>query len=106
MTNSSEKKHVLLIDLGAAFGGAEIYLENLVRPLCEHVTFVALCAHPEISRRLRALGIEVVILPCATGLAKIVQLFCALCLLPVLVARHRIDTVQVNGYAEIVLLPL
>jgi glycosyltransferase involved in cell wall biosynthesis len=103
---AKERKRVLLVDLGATFGGAEIYLENLAAPLRDHVTVFALCAHPEITQRLRALGIRVFSLPLSTGLSKTFQLASAFGLLPYLLVRYGIDIVQINGYAEIVLVPL
>lgn len=105
MKPTRKQKHVLLIDLGASFGGAEIYLENLVGPLREHLTFFALCAHPEITRRLRKLRVKVFTLPCSTGFSKMFQILYALCLLPYLLIRYDIDTVQINGYSEILLIP-
>jgi glycosyltransferase involved in cell wall biosynthesis len=97
---------ILFVDLGATFGGAEIYLENLLRQLPEEFTCHVLCANPELQERLAALKVRQFALPCATGAMKVLQLIAAAGVLPYLLIRHRIQTVQINGYAEIILIPL
>jgi len=100
-------RRILIVDLGATFGGAEIYLENLLRQLPEEFTwprFVRESGTPEeagSTQSSASFG-----LPCATGAMKVLQLIAAAGVLPYLLIRHRIQTVQINGYAEIILIPL
>ena len=68
---------ILFVDLGAAFGGAEIYLENLLRQLPQEFTCHVLCANPELQKRLAALKVRQFALPCATGAMKVLQLIAA-----------------------------
>jgi len=102
----SDRKHVLIVDLGAVFGGVEIYLENLLQALRPHAKCFVLCANPELRRRLGVKGIKYFALPACAGILKFFQILCALVMLPYIVFRHDIDVVQINGYGEIVLIPL
>jgi len=106
MQATSSRGRILIVDLGSTFGGAEIYLENLLRPLRYELTCFVLCANAELQKRLTNLGVRFFKLPCATGLRKVLQLAAAAAVLPYLVLRYRIDTVQINGYGEIILIPL
>jgi glycosyltransferase involved in cell wall biosynthesis len=106
MEATSPSGRILIVDLGATFGGAEIYLENLLRQLPQDFTCHVLCANPELQKRLAALQVRQFVLPRATGAMKVIQLFAAAAVLPYLLIRHRIQTVQINGYAEIILIPL
>lgn len=106
MSGQLPKKRILFVDLGATFGGAEIYLENLIRPLASEADCFVLCSNHEFRRRLIRLPIKRFDLFCGTGVRKVVQLLCAAVLLPWLLLRQSIDTVQINGYAEIILLPV
>ena len=102
----ARKTRILFVDLGASFGGAEIYLENLLRPLAEEAHCFVFCSDHEFRRRLSRLPVRRFELAPATGVRKVWQLVRAAFLLPWLMIRHRIDTVQINGYAEILLLPV
>jgi glycosyltransferase involved in cell wall biosynthesis len=100
------RKNVLMVDLGAVFGGVEIYLENLLQALNPHADCLVLCSNEELKRRLRDSGVKYLSLPSCTGIAKSLQLLAAFVMLPYLLVRHDIEIVQINGYGEIILLPL
>jgi len=95
---------VLLIDLGAHFGGVENYLVSLARLLRGEVELHALCVLPELARRLNAAGAKTVLLPEFGGALKPLRFLAAAAMLPWLVAREEIDTVQVNGFLEATLM--
>ena len=99
-------KTILVVDLGTTFGGAEIYLEGLLGALKEHLNPVVLCSNREFIRRLQLQGITTVVLPTAGGVRKVLQLLHAAALLPGLLVRYQADAVHINGYSEIVLLPV
>ena len=50
------KRRVLLIDLGAQFGGVENYLVSLAELLTGEVELFCLCVLPELCTRLAARG--------------------------------------------------
>ena len=106
MQRRAAKARLLFVDLGATFGGAEIYLQNLLEPLAAEAQCFVLCSNHEFRRRLGRLPVKRFDLFAGTGLRKIMQLVCAACMLPWLLLRYRIETVQINGYAEILLLPI
>ena len=57
------RKRILFIALLNTFGGAETYLCNLIGLLKDQADCYALCAHPEVARRLRAEQVELLCLP-------------------------------------------
>ena len=122
---------ILLVDLGAHFGGVENYLVNLAELLCGEagespatarsaihagigsnladgargeIEVYALCVLPELSKRLASRGVHVLLLPRFGGLAKPLRFLSALALLPFLLLRFRIQVVQVNGLLESILI--
>ncbi len=105
MPSKRTSKTILLVNLGATFGGAEVYLLNLARLLQTNLSFTVLCSHPELQQRLHHLGIACVKLPRATGVLKPFQLVAGLLLLPYLCWRYQVRTVQINGYAEVLFMP-
>ena len=106
MNSGYDKKRVLFVNLGAAFGGAEVYLEELVQLLAEQTDCYVFCSNPELQRRLRKLETRYIRFPAARGALKAVQIIAAMAMLPYLIVRHRIHTVQINGYSEILLIPV
>lgn len=97
-------QRVLLIDLGAHFGGVENYLVSLAQLLEGEVDLYALCVLPELARRLNDAGAKTTLLPTLGGGLKPLRFVIALILLPFLILRHRIQIIQVNGFLEATLM--
>jgi glycosyltransferase involved in cell wall biosynthesis len=106
MSSGYRKKRVLLVNLGAMFGGAEVYVEELVQLLGDQTDCYVLCSNSELQRRLSKLKVRCIRFPAATGASKAVQMIAAMAALPYFIIRHRIHTVQINGYSEILLIPI
>jgi glycosyltransferase involved in cell wall biosynthesis len=98
------KRRVLLIDLGAQFGGVENYLVSLAELLTGEVEFYGLCVLPELCTRLAARGVKIIRLPVFPGVLKPFRFLAALITVPLVLLRYRIDTVQLNGFLESVLI--
>jgi glycosyltransferase involved in cell wall biosynthesis len=99
-----DKRRVLLIDLGAHFGGVETYLVNLAGLLAADVDLYLLCVLPELSTRLAGCGVKVIRLPAFSGVLKPLRFLAALLAVPLLLLRYRIDTLQLNGFLESILI--
>lgn len=97
------KKTILLIDLGTPMGGVEYYIETLSDMLRERATLLSLCVLPELAKRLQILGVRVHLIPAFHRL-KALRFLLALCLLPIIVIRERVEIVLVNGFLESILL--
>jgi len=97
---------VLLVDLGAHFGGVENYLVSLAQLLQGEVDLYALCVLPELAKRLTAAGAKTVFLPLFGGALKPLRFLAAAAMLPFLIQRDGIDIVQVNGFLEATLMLL
>jgi len=100
----SNPQKILLIDLGGQFGGVEKYLVGLSQLLAGEADLYAMCVLPELARRLEAAGTRTILLPACAGLLKPLRFFMAWFFLPVLLVRHRIQIVQVNGFLEATLM--
>lgn len=98
------KRRVLLIDLGATFGGVETYLVSLAGLLAADVDLYVLCVLPELSTRLASYGVKTFRLPAFYGAFKPLRFLAALIAVPLLLLRYRIDTVQLNGLLESILI--
>jgi glycosyltransferase involved in cell wall biosynthesis len=98
------RPRVLLIDLGGHFGGVENYLAHLSTLIGEQVTLYALCALPSLGMTLSARGVRVLRIPLFPGVLKPLRFLCACFVLPLLLLRHRIDAVQLNGFLESILI--
>src|SRR5580704_5829241 len=98
------KRRVLLIDLGARFGGVETYLVNLAGLLASDIDLYVLCVLPELGTRLADCGVGVFRLPVFGGVFKPLRFLAALIVVPLLLLRYRIHTVQLNGFLESVLI--
>ncbi len=98
------KRRVLLIDLGATFGGVETYLVSLSSLLAADVDLYVLCVLPELSTRLASHGVKVFRLPAFHGVFKPLRFVVALIAVPLLLLRYRIHTVQLNGLLESILI--
>jgi len=99
------RQRVLLIDVGAHFGGVENYLVSLAQLLKGEVELYALCVLPELAARLGEAGAKTFLLPAFGGaLKKPLRFVIAALLLPVLLLRYRIQIVQVNGFLEATLM--
>jgi glycosyltransferase involved in cell wall biosynthesis len=95
---------VLLVDLGAHFGGVENYLVSLAGILQGEVELHALCVLPELARRLEAQGAKTTLLPLMGGALKPLRFLLTAFLLPLILLRDRIDIIQVNGFLEATLM--
>jgi len=98
----TRKKRILLVDLGASMGGVEAYLEALARILQTNADLYAMCVLEELADRFERQGVRVARLPLFAR-ARILRFAAALFVLPWMILRHRIDTVQLNGFLESVL---
>jgi glycosyltransferase involved in cell wall biosynthesis len=98
------KRRVLLIDLGANFGGVESYLVSLTRLLATEIDLYVLCVLPELKTRLANCGVQVILLPAFRGMWKPLRFLTAMIALPLLLLRYRIETVQLNGFLESILI--
>ena len=100
----SGKRRVLLIDLGAQFGGVENYLVSLAELLAGEVELYGLCVLPELCTRLADRGVKIIRLPMFPGVLKPFRFLAALITVPLVLLRYRIHTVQLNGFLESVLI--
>jgi glycosyltransferase involved in cell wall biosynthesis len=100
MTSNKPRARVLLLDLGAHYGGVENYLVNLASLLRNDVNLYALCVLPELEARLREQGVRVVRLPVFAGPLKPLRFLLACAVLIWMILRWRIDSVQLNGLLE------
>lgn len=98
------KKRILLVDLGGSMGGVESYLENLTGMLGNHAELFSLCALPELARRLREKEVRVFLLPAFLARHKALRFLAVVFLFPAILIGKRIDTVQINGFLEAILL--
>ncbi len=98
------KRRVLLIDLGAKFGGVETYLVSLAGLLACDIDLYVLCVLPELSTRLGTYGVKVIRLPAFRGIFKPLRFLAALIAVPLLLLRYQIHTVQLNGFLESILI--
>ena len=100
-----KSKKVLFIDLGSHYGGVETYIDGLARILSPHAQGYALCSLPKLARQLRSQGMTVVCIPLlGSKWLKAARLLLACFLVPYMLLRFRIRTVQLNGYFESLLL--
>lgn len=95
---------VLLIDLGAHYGGVENYLVSLSSLLKGRVDLYALCVLPELANRFTAAGAKTTLLPTLGGFKKPLRFLLTAFELPRLLLREKIDIIQVNGFLEATLM--
>jgi glycosyltransferase involved in cell wall biosynthesis len=99
------KPKILLIDIGAPFGGVETYIVSLCALLRADCELFCICALPELRARLKPLGVQVVCIPITFNRwCKILRFLLAAPVLLYLIFRHHIQVVQVNGYLESLLM--
>lgn len=101
-----DRQVVLLVDLGAHFGGVENYLVSLAHLLGDEVDLHALCVLPELAKRLQAAGARTMLLPRFNGALKPLRFAVVAAMMPFLLLRHRIQIMQVNGFLESTLMLL
>jgi glycosyltransferase involved in cell wall biosynthesis len=97
---TSNKARVLLLDLGAHYGGVENYLVNLAVLVRNNVDLYALCVLPELQTRLQEQGVTVVRLPVFPSPLKPLRFLLAGAVLIWMMLRYHIDSVQLNGLLE------
>src|ERR1700733_9415878 len=100
-----DKERILFIDLGSHYGGVETYLRGLGAILRPYAQGYAVLSLPELAVQLRAQGMTVVCLPIlGSKWFKALRLLLACFVVPYMLLRFRIRTVQVNGFFESLLL--
>ncbi len=92
-------KQLLLVSLAIRFGGGETYLEQLVPFLKDRVRLFAVCIHPEVNKRFRALGIRTFYLDLSGKGKGTFRIPVGLLLLVYLRLFHQVSSVLLNGYA-------
>ena len=100
----SLKRRVLLIDLGPQFGGIATYLVSLADLLADDIDLYVLCVLPELRTRLASRGVRVIRLPVLCGRFKPLRFLATLVVVPMLLLRYRIHTVQLNGFLDSILI--
>jgi glycosyltransferase involved in cell wall biosynthesis len=100
MTSDKARARVLLLDLGAHYGGVENYLVNLALLLRNDVDLYALCVLPELQARLQERGVAVIRMPTFSGPLKPLRFLLACAVLIWMMLRYGIDSVQLNGLLE------
>jgi glycosyltransferase involved in cell wall biosynthesis len=101
-----KKRKVLLVDIGASFGGVETYVRDLSRMLQDEVEFFVLCVNPQLKRALQEHNLRTFALISARQWPRIGQLMASIVIILFARLYYRIDTVWINGYSEIALMPL
>jgi glycosyltransferase involved in cell wall biosynthesis len=102
-----ENKRILFIDLGSHYGGVESYLDGLSDILSENAKLYVICSLPKLAAQMNAKGARVTCVPILySKWSKGLRLGVAFFLVPYYLLRYQIQTVQVNGYFESMLLPL
>jgi glycosyltransferase involved in cell wall biosynthesis len=100
-----DKRRILFIDLGSHYGGVETYIDGLTAILSPYTEAYAVCSLPKLASQLSARGITVVCLPLlGSKWFKPLRLLLACFVIPYMLLRYRIRTVQLNGYFESFLL--
>ncbi len=100
-----KQERILFIDLGSDYGGVETYLKGLGAMLSPYAQGYAVISLPELAMQLRAQGMKVICLPIlGSKWLKGLRLLLACFVVPYMLVRFRIRTVQVNGFFESLLL--
>ena len=100
-----DKERVLFIDLGAFYGGIERYINDLAGILKPYAEVYVVSSVPKLAAQLRAQGMTVAYLsPMGPAWFKGVRLLLSCFLVPYMLLRFRIRTVQLNGSFEPLLL--
>src|SRR5271156_3596561 len=99
------KERILFVDLGSDYGGVETYLRRLGVILGPYSEGYALLSLPQLAGQLQALGMTVICLPLlGPRWLKGVRLLLSFLIVPYMLLRYRIRTVQINGFFESLLL--
>jgi glycosyltransferase involved in cell wall biosynthesis len=94
-------KRILLLDIGAPFGGVETYILGLADILNSEAKVYAVCGLIELAEGFRARNVEVIRIPIVgSRISNLIRFVVTALILPFVILRYRIDTVQVNGYLE------
>ncbi len=100
-----KQERVLFIDLGSDYGGVETYLRGLGAMLSPYLQGYAVLSLPKLAFQLRSQGMTVICLPIlGSKWFKGLRLLLACFVVPYMLLRFRIRTVQVNGFFESLLL--
>jgi glycosyltransferase involved in cell wall biosynthesis len=100
-----KQERILFVDIGSHYGGVETYLKGLGAMLSPYAQGYAVLSLPELAFQLRAQGMTVICLPIlGSKWLKGLRLLLACFVVPYMLLRFRIRTVQVNGFFESLLL--
>jgi glycosyltransferase involved in cell wall biosynthesis len=100
-----DKERILFVDLGSDYGGVETYLRRLCSMLSPYCEGFALLSLPKLAEQLRAQGVRVVCIPLlGPRWLKGLRLLLSFVIVPYMLLRYRVRTVQVNGFFESLLL--
>ena len=100
-----KQERILFIDLGSHYGGVETYLKGLGAMLSPYAQGYAVVSLPKLAVQLRAQEMTVVCLPIlGSKWFKGLRLLLACFVVPCMLLRFRIRTVQLNGFFESLLL--
>ena len=99
-------KKILLIDLGVPFGGVETYLVNLSKILQGQVSLFAICVNVSLASALKDQGVAILPQRGMKNRGKLANTFMATLLMIWARLRYGVSAFWVNGYSEIVLLPV
>jgi glycosyltransferase involved in cell wall biosynthesis len=101
----NHRRQIALIDLGIEFTGAQSYLQNLVTLLSGEADLWLLKLSPRFAVSPRPDGAQTVDLGFARKWGRPLQMLLCMMVLTWLRIRRGLDTVWVNGYPEIALMP-
>ena len=99
---SMAQRKILIVDIGASFGGVQVYLENLACLLQGKCELLVFCGNPKLQKSLRNSGVRVFRINSLWG--KFIQLLVVTAALSYLRLQGRVDTVWINSGPDIVLL--
>ncbi len=99
---------ILLVDPGTVAGGAEVYAERLASLLRDDNEFFGLCCNGRLNERLRAHGARSHLLPLPgpRPITRIGKYGLLLAATSILLLRHKIDVLLLNGYQASYLAPV
>jgi glycosyltransferase involved in cell wall biosynthesis len=100
-----KKRKIFLVDIGASFGGVETYVRDLSRLLQDDVEFFVLCVNPQLMESLRELNLRIFALRSIRKWPRIGQIVASIFIFCIAKIHYGVDTVWINGYSEIALLP-
>jgi glycosyltransferase involved in cell wall biosynthesis len=96
----------MIFTLATEYGGTETYVLSLAKLLRESASIKVVIANDILEGKLRDAGVPLTKLAPANGLGKLKQLYQAVRALVAASRRGELNTLLVNGYSEIILIPI